>query len=206
MRPCNRSHLLTHAHEAPIFSTNSKRRPPTVPIDTALSFLFGAGTALIVYPHEAVHRRALWAVFLFDLFVFLPMGAYFLLAAPDWSWMYFVPASDIPTALIPAVLACYPLATAIGFITTVRLRHRFGHIVGSAPAVFAVLAIAALAFSNGRLFVVGTYDDYQAQRSLAPLFDSDLTYGLAVCAGILAVACRYFYTYLRTTCKATPPA
>ncbi|MBI3070734.1 MAG: hypothetical protein HYY84_01275 [Deltaproteobacteria bacterium] len=160
--------------------------------------------ALIVSHHNAAHRRAFFAALLFDVLVFLPMGAYFLLAAPDWSFMYFVPASDLSTPLIPAVLALYPIATVLGFIVTARIARRFGRLASIAPAALALIAIAAFSLIGGRLFRVGLYAHFHAALPLPHLFESSLLPGLVTCGVVLTAAWIVFLRYLLVICKATP--
>jgi hypothetical protein len=162
-----------------------------------LSFFFGAVPALIVFRRDAAHRRAFFAALLFDLIVFLPMGAYFLLAAPDWSWMYFIPAADIPTPLIPVVLALYPTATVLGFLATMFVARRFGRLAAIAPAAIALAKIAAFSFIGDRLFRVGPYADFHAHRPVPSLVESPLLPGLVACGVVLTTACVFFYRYLR---------
>ena len=90
---------------------------PTVPFDLMFSVFVGllfAGCARTQFAAGAAPwGRELWAVLSFEAIVLLPVGLYYYLVYPDWSWMYFVDPRRLPSGVSVLVVLAY-VATILG--------------------------------------------------------------------------------------------
>ena len=173
---------------------------PTVPFDIPASFLFGAVIALACAPQVRRSGNALLNPYflgavLFEVFLFLPFGAYLYYFHTDWSWMYFFDPSQIESRTVKllgfAALSGYLAALIVGFQLTQYLvrRDRTGAARLAALTVLAGLGLFSLLTSD-RLLHIGSYADYAA-GSAALLFRHRVGY-LNTMVGILMAGSLYF--------------
>ncbi len=114
-------------------------------------------------------RANLSGKILLTIFVLLVYYSYRL--APDWMFMYFVKASEVPSWMIVYLFVLYYLAYDVGFL----LKFEFQKIHRSLPIVFLALSLAASVLVTvplkERYWNVGTYDEYHSGRTV-PLSES----------------------------------
>ena len=74
----------------------------TVPIDLALNVVVGSSVALAGHAtadqYKVLRSPALWTLVMFEMLVFLPIGAYLLARFPAWSVMYLFEPAALPFA------------------------------------------------------------------------------------------------------------
>ena len=147
----------------------AQRRPLTFIIDWPILILIGL---IFGYGVKGTPRGSLFMTRAFitgkmitALFVVIVYYSYLL--APDWMWMYYVRASDLPSWMVWYVLVLYFFAYAIGFCLTVE-----GAKVARAYPPFLILLMLA---AEGvliwalldRYIVVGTIEQFLAGTGTA---------------------------------------
>ena len=128
--------------------------------------------------------------------VLTPMALYLYLAHPAWSWMYLLDPSDVPALALISLLVAHGGTAIAGWYAGARLvragkKHEqaaFYALVGA-----AVVLLAAVGLTWGRIGRYGTYGEFHDGRALA-LTEVKLGYvlvaltiGLAVAAGFVAL-------------------
>lgn len=103
--------------------------------------------------------------------LFVALVYYSYLLAPDWMWMYFVKASDLPGWLVFYVLILYYFAYDAGFF----LKFETGKIHKLFPALMIVLMVAAavgvVVPLSDRYLNVGTIEQFYDGNTV-PLSES----------------------------------
>jgi hypothetical protein len=145
----------------------------TVPFDIPASFLIGMLVPIVCANRigeasSAVKNQYFLGLVLFELFFFLPLGAYLYFFYPDWSLMYFVDPANFSEAVKGYIgggaLACYLLAAVAGFVTAAQLvrtdRRR------TALLVFGGVALAMGVFCAFTIRQLGQVGDYAAWNAL----------------------------------------
>ena len=115
--------------------------------------------------------RAYWSgKVIMTLFVALVYYSYLL--SPDWMWMYFVRASDVPGWITFYLLILYYFAYDAGFF----LKFELGKIKRSYPVLMMLLmlasAVAVVMPLKERYLNVGTLDQFLAGQGTVPLAQS----------------------------------
>ena len=170
----------------------------TVPFDIIANFLIGMVVAIacagtVRSADSIIVNRLVLGLVLFELFFFLPLGAYLYFFYPDWSLMFFVDPANWEPATVKAVgaaaLACYMAAIVAGYAIAARLIRADN--TGSAIIVAVALAAALGLFSLitiRQLTQVGAYADWAAMpRTTVPIYAHRIGYVVtiyAVAAGI----------------------
>lgn len=137
-------------------------------------------------------NRYFLGIALFELFFFVPLGAYLYYFYPDWSLMYFVDPGRMDPATRQGVgiaaLVCYLGAVKGGFFLSARLVRNQQEStawlillgLGLGLGIFSLLTLS-------RLLQVGSYSDWTAfPRSTTPLYAHRLGYLVGVDAAIAA--------------------
>ena len=138
----------------------------------------------------AVKNQYFMGLVLFELFFFIPLGAYLYFFYPDWSLMYFVDpgkfSPEVKTYIGAGALACYLLAAMGGFALSARLvRNESRRTALIALAGVAVAMGIFCAFTVRQLIQVGTYAEWIAlPRTTTALY----LHRLGVIVGIDAAA------------------
>jgi hypothetical protein len=173
----------------------------TVPFDILLNFIIGMLAALAWREGVRRHRnlalnRYLLGVVLFELFFFIPLGAYLYFFFPDWSLMYFVDPAALSEGAREAVggaaLACYLAAIMGGFLLAAYLVRKDRG--GIAMLILALAALGLGVFSAvtlARLMGVGTCAQFTAlPRATVPLWAHRVGYitGVYGAAATIALA------------------
>lgn len=112
--------------------------------------------------------RAYWSgKLVMTLFVGLVYYSYLL--APDWMWMYFVKASEVPAWITFYVLILYYFAYDAGFF----LRFELGKINKAYPILLMIgllgAAVGVTLPLKDRYLNVGTIEQFQAGQGTIPL-------------------------------------
>lgn len=98
--------------------------------------------------------------------LFVALVYYSYLLAPDWMWMYFVKASDVPEWIVFYVLILYFFAYDVGFFLKVELAkiHR------AFPVMALVLSLVAAVLVTiplgDRYMNVGTLEQFQTGQTV----------------------------------------
>ncbi|HUT51943.1 MAG TPA: hypothetical protein VM658_00995 [bacterium] len=173
----------------------------TVPFDILLNFIIGMLAALAwregLREHQSLAiNRYLLGVVLFELFFFIPLGAYLYFFFPDWSLMYFVNPAALAESTREAVgglaLLAYMAAIVGGFLLAADLVRKDRD--GTAMLILLIAAVALGVFSAltlARLMGVGTYAEFTAlPRTTVPLWAHRVGYitGVYGAAATIALA------------------
>jgi hypothetical protein len=148
-----------------------------------------------------VVNRYLLGVVLFELFFFIPLGAYLYFFYPDWSLMYFVDPGTLDQGarvMVGATALCgYMAAIVSGYILAARLLRtdRDGAVMIIFIATALILGVFSLV-TMSRLMGIGAYSDWIATpRTTLPL----ITHRVGIITGIAgAVATIALLSLLRT--------
>jgi hypothetical protein len=166
-----------------------------------LSFLVGMLVPLacaqrIKEAPNPVHNQCFMALVLFELFFFVPLGAFLYFFYPDWSLMFFLDPAELSlaarTGIGLAALAGYMLAAMGGFVLAAVLvrkdRERAGLLI---MAGVGLLLVVFSAFTIRQLTQVGTFAQWNAlPRTTTALYLHRLGYiiaGAASPAGLVLV-------------------
>jgi hypothetical protein len=140
---------------------------PTFIIDwpalIAIGLLFGYGIKGTPTKSVLMTRAYFCGKIVVTLFVALVYYSYLL--APDWMWMYFVKASDVPSWIVWYVLILYYFAFALGFV----LKMELAKIHSKLPILAVILAVASAVLVTvplgHRYMNVGSLEQYQAGQT-----------------------------------------
>lgn len=161
----------------------------TIPMDSALSFTAGhvfavAGAEAIAEDQEK-EKECLNRGRLFTAMVTVPVGLYFLVRWPDWSWMYFNERPRSPV-LGAAGLSFYMLAHELGFRNAARLLRRGerGEALRQTAGALMLTVIMALV-GLSRLRWIGTLEEYHEGTASDVFRDKSFLLSI-VAAGALA--------------------
>jgi len=179
----------------------------TVIFDLPSSFMLGMLIPLacpegISSVKNVLANRYFLATVLFELFFFIPLGAYLFAFYPAWSMTYFLdPASfeaDTLKTMEALALFGYLAANVGGFLLAAKLARegRRGLALAIVAAVAAALAIFSLVTFK-QIILVGSYADWKAiPRACVPIFAHRIGYviGLdgAAAAAVLLLLLREF--------------
>jgi len=159
-------------------------------------FAWAAGSDLA--RASAASSRSLVVVAGFGLLVHAPIAAYFLAAAPDWSWAYLIDTQRLPAALGFGMVLFTAASVPAGFFAGARASaaRRLSVLVriGGAPALLA-LAFLALAFR--RLELEGSYAQYHGDFGTRPVAGSPLGWALLWMCAVLGLAVAWTLRSLR---------
>lgn len=126
----------------------------------------------------------LWALIVYQLVVFVPVGAYLMWRFPDWSVMYLLDVQDLPFSG-QSLVAAYPVVGFGGFVAARRLLHKGRTLSAWGLSGTAVLLAAGLLlFGRQELSVVGSTARFKmAPTALQPIAESSLAL-LLMAAGV----------------------
>lgn len=153
----------------------------TVPFDIILSFMIGLAVPLLLADRVkraggVMSDQSFLATALFELFFFIPIGAYLYFFHTDWSLMYFVDPGQygISTRILIGVvsLSLYMGATVLGYAAA-SFMVRAG-MERKAAIVFVALAVLLgvfSAFTFRQLTMIGSFAEWRAlPRTSEPIF------------------------------------
>lgn len=139
---------------------------------------------------------SLWLTASFGLLVYGPAAAYFLAAAPDWTFSYVVDPEDLPPITTLAITLVCASSCPVGFIAAAAAIRRPGR-AARVAAVPAVLLVAVCVVTVRRLAVYATYAEYHGDFGIEPVTGSPLGYALLWASGVVAAAAFWTATQLR---------
>lgn len=97
----------------------------------------------------------------FGLLAMMPIGIFFYLNWPDWSWMYWVNPAKLGDGLTVLVWLAYPLAVALGFaLTAVFVRGDSPRTSLAVPVIGIVALLVVSGVGYDRFMRSATYSDY----------------------------------------------
>lgn len=129
---------------------------------------FALGGFLAVTAHRqlmqassAVANRWFRDAVLFGTLIMLPVGIFFYLNWPDWSWLYWVDPARVGEVATVAVWLCYPIAVALGFaMTAVFIRGDSPRTCLAVPLIGVVALLTVSGFGYDRFMRTANYADY----------------------------------------------
>ncbi len=171
----------------------------TIPQDTAISFTMGhvfavAGSDAIQNDPEKA-RACLRRGRVFSALVTVPVGGYFVVRWPDWSWFYLAGEHSRSPAAVAAGLGGYMIAHELGYRHASKLirevRNDEAAIRGAAS-----LGLLALVSAMGwkRFRWQGTREEYEAGTATDVFSNRDFMISLAV-AGVVFLMAAAYVTY-----------
>lgn len=124
---------------------------------------------------SSVASSAFGVLLLGQVLLMIPVGLYLYLFYPDWSWLYLLRASAVPSAVVVFVMVGYPVSAAAGYFGAVALcrASRETLVVGLMGAL-GLIALLTLGLAWRRVGLVGTFDQYHRLFGLTPLHGSGL--------------------------------
>jgi hypothetical protein len=145
---------------------------PTVPFDLIFSVLVGLVFAACARQQftggAAPWGRELAAVLSYEAIIVWPVGLYFYVVFPDWSWMYFVDPERLPWGISVLVFLGY-LATLLGgylagwALLRARQEKVLYGVLGSVGLVLTIFTVVC----RRRLLSEATFDQFRTGHSLS---------------------------------------
>lgn len=164
----------------------------TIPMDSAFSFTMGHVFAVArrdtLRDDVEKERACLHRSRLFEVLVFVPLGMYFWLRWPDWTWMYLVDRSR--SLLLAALgLSLYPISHELGYRNAMRLikAGRSDKALTHCAASLVVLALVS-AFGWRRFRWQGTTADFINGNAVDVFSSRDFQISMLVAAAIFTAA------------------
>ena len=165
----------------------------TIPMDSALSVT--AGHVFAVAGREAIRedpekaRACLRRSRLFQALVAVPVGVYFWLRWPDWSWMYVAGKRSRSPALAAVGLSVYMLGHELGYRNAARL-IRAGRADDAVIQGAASLSLLALVSAGGwrRFRWQGTTADFEGGTATDVLYSRDFQVSMLLAGAVVAAA------------------
>jgi uncharacterized protein (DUF362 family) len=157
-------------------------------------FLFLVGLVFGVFTSRQCRKsgtlfrnRYFLAALLFQSVFCMPLAVYCYAIFPDWCWMYWLEASEVPPAWVFLAFGCYYLFMAAGFGIGAKSADTKGQQAGLRLLGYslAVLLLLLAVFSR-RLVFVGTLAEFQAGTA-RPLFSHQPLFPLLLAGFALAL-------------------
>ncbi len=136
----------------------------TVFLDQFISLLWGSVLALTAYPSvkkDGVYTKYFWRAFLFQIFIFFPIGLYLFLTWPDWSWMYWVNNDTTATWIKVVALSGYIISFLFGYIISGYGIKKGSNWIAYALSIIGILGILIISIVGYKsLIYLGTYEEF----------------------------------------------
>jgi hypothetical protein len=146
----------------------------TIPALVATSLLIGASVAygarvqIRTLQRHVFTTRYFSALMMLELAIILPIGIYFYIFYPDWSWMYLVDPVRLNPAVVPMAMAVYPVAAAMGYLVGYYSARSGSDWVTLMFVIFMAIGLLSLFIAaKNQLLWVGTYEQYHRDVGLA---------------------------------------
>jgi hypothetical protein len=157
----------------------------TIPMDAAVSLT--TGHAFAIAARDAVSddpdraRACLRRGRLFTTLVFVPLGLYFWVRWPDWTWMYIAGRRSRSLPVTALGYCCYLVAHELGYRNAARLIEdgRTDEAVIHCAASLSVLALIS-AFGWRRFRWQGTAAEFEAGTAVDVLSSRDFRMSMLV--------------------------
>lgn len=156
---------------------------PLLGLLVGMSLAWASRESLPPQPEAVSLVRAPWTLVTVELalFVHAPVLVYFAAAYGDWSWLYLVAASRVPSAIDLVLVVLGAASVPAGFWLAMRAAaerrpERFAK-VAIAPALALLVAVGA---SARRLMTAATYAQYHGDFGTAAIGKSPLGRALLV--------------------------
>jgi hypothetical protein len=180
---------------------------PLLAFTLGVIFAWAASDELARTGSSSVGSRALIVVAVFGLLVPVPIAAYFLALAQDWSYAYLVEGDRLTVALDMSLVLATAAAVPAGFRVAARsaasreLRATVGLTTG--PLILTAVLIAALL---PRLSVYGTYAQYHGDFGTRPVAGSFVGTALLWTNAVLLGAALWTYRCLQRLASTQRPS
>ncbi|MFO1463823.1 MAG: hypothetical protein U1F66_08585 [bacterium] len=162
---------------------------PTFLIDEPVLIAIGILSALALpktWGRSALVSRAFWAGSYLAL-GFIGLAAYGYATAPDWMFMYLIPARAVPFWLIPYALILYYFLFLAGFFLGRELRTLHGALPWLALLLSLIAAVAVTIPLLPAYRVVASYEEFQ-QGLGVPLAQSTVSRNTLIPTIVLALS------------------
>lgn len=110
---------------------------------------------------SVLRSRAFGGVLAFALLIYLPMGIFFYLQWPDWSWLYYVDPRSVSMAVTGLVWLAYPIAVLFGFGLAASI------VRGDSPRLVLIVPVLGFVLLGGvtvsgwhRFLHASNYEEY----------------------------------------------
>lgn len=167
----------------------------TIPALIATSLLIGSSVAygarvqIRTLQRHVFATRYFTALTMLELMIVLPVGIYFYIFYPDWSWMYLVDPTRLNPAVVPMAMAAYPVAAAMGYLVGYySARSGSDWVTLMFVAFMAVGLLSLFIAAKNQLLWVGTYEQYHRDVGLEFITGTSVvasvllaTVGIGVC-------------------------
>ena len=122
----------------------------TIPILIAVNLFVGVSVAYSARIQIRTLQRSLFfnryfaALIMLETMILIPIGIYFYIFYPDWSWMYLVDTSASNPGIGVMALSSYPTAAVMGYLVGYYSSRGNSDWVALALMVFVAVGIAGL--------------------------------------------------------------
>ena len=157
------------------------------------SVAFGARVQIRTLQRHVFSTRYFIALMMLELMIVVPMGIYFYVFYPDWSWMYLVDSQELPQGVGAMTIIAYPVAGAMGYLVGYYSARSSSDFVTALFMAFMGLGILGLFVAAKNQFLwVGTYAQFHRDVGLKFITTTSLVpsstlalVGLGSCWGYL---------------------
>jgi len=140
-----------------------------------------------------------FALLLFTLFVFCPIGFYLIFTYTSWSWMYWVePQTTTPLVNVAAIYS-YLFASMMGsFLSQWLLKSKRDHLLKTSIYLTSGILILFSGFSIQRLLYIGRFEEWTQALSLTtPIWQHRLAAELLVAALLFCFGLSHLFKSCR---------
>jgi len=152
---------------------------------------------LRVSPRHALLSRGFGAYMLFAVLVLVPISVYFYVFHGDWSLLYWVDVSRVPSAVALIGFLVEAAVGAAGYLLGAALvRSQRDTIGGGVVGGCVLAAIAIVGIAHERLSVVGSYAQYRGGFGLEPYSGGAVFRGTLLTLALLVAGLAYLLVRL----------
>jgi hypothetical protein len=170
----------------------------TIPALIAASLLLGASIAygariqIRTLQRHVFTTRYFTALMMLELIIVTPIGIYFYMFYPDWSWMYLVNTAYLNPGVVAMTFASYPLLAAMGYLVGYYSARSASDWVTLMFIGFMSLGLLGLFIAaKDQLLWVGTYEQYHRDVGLSFITSTSILPSVILAAAGIGVSLGY---------------
>lgn len=177
----------------------------TIPALVAISLLIGASVAygariqIRTLQRHVFATRYFMALMMLEATIVLPIGIYFYIFYPDWSWMYLVDPLRLNPAVVPMTMAAYPMAAIMGYLVGYYSARGGSDWVTLMFMTFMAIGVVSLFIAaKNQLLWVGTYEQYHRDIGLEFITGTSVVPSIILAVAGIGVCWSYLiYRFVR---------
>lgn len=177
----------------------------TIPALIAASLLLGAAVAyaariqIRTLQRHVFTTRYFSALMMLQIVIMLPIGLYFYIFYPDWSWMYLVNSTYLNGGVVVMTFISYPLVAAMGYLVGYYSARSASNWVTVMFMAFMALGLLGLFIAaKDQLIWVGTYEQYHRDVGLTVMTSTSVFPSMLLALSGIGVSFGYtVYRFVR---------